>query len=59
MRGIYINFGTLQDDEIQNISLSDTNKEKFFMLSRLSDFIVCSTSLYIWRGEAYFSGLEK
>ena len=28
-------------------SLSDTNKQ-FFMMSRLSDFVVSSTNLHIW-----------
>ena len=29
------------------------------MLSWLSDFVVCSTSLYIWSCDVYIQGLEK
>ena len=31
---------------------------KFFIMSRFSDFVVCSTNLYIWSSGVYFSGLE-
>ena len=48
-RGLYLSFGTIQEEEILNIPSSDTNKQ-IFMLSRLSDFVVCSKNLYIWLG---------
>ena len=43
--GLYFSFGTLQEDEIQNIP-SSVYEQNLFVLSWLSDLVVCSTSLY-------------
>ena len=50
--GLYLSFGTLWEEELLNIPLSDPNRQ-IFRLTRLRDFVVSSTNLYIWRSGVY------
>ena len=56
-RGLCLSFGTLWEEAVYNIHLSDTNRQ-IFMLSWLSDFVVSSTNLYIWSSGVYNLGLQ-
>ena len=44
-----LTFVTMLKDQIKKIPSSDTNKQTLFILTWLSDFVLCGTSLYICR----------
>ena len=46
----YFSFGTLQENEIHDTALSDTNKYNLRILSSLNGFVECRASFYVQWG---------